>query len=124
MVVGSSDLSLGGKFLLCAAIPQRPRGALGFLGFSMGAAASAQEKGELQQAYAAYDKALTSTDESGTTKATPIGNDDFMTLLRQHAPGLLAKAAAGGGASTAEEAAKALKSQFDTARRKLKMMTQ
>lgn len=90
----------------------------------MGAAASAQEKGELQQAYAAYDKALTSADESGTTQATPIGNDDFMTLLRQHAPGLLAKAAAGGGASTAEEAAKALKSQFDTARRKLKMMKQ
>lgn len=78
----------------------------------MGAGASAGEKVELQQSYAAWEQATT---------AGELADDAFLALLEKHAPGLHQKATADG---TGPAAAKALRSQFETAKRKLQAKAQ
>ena len=72
-----------------------------------GASLSADDKAELKKAYAEWSK-----------QESPIDDAAFIELLRNTAPGLHAKAVAEG---TGPAAAAALKSQFETAKRKLKM---
>jgi len=77
----------------------------------MGAGASAQDKVELQAAYAAWEQA--------TAPGQPALTDEaFLALLKTAAPNLHEKASAAG---TGAAAAKSLRSQFETARRKLQM---
>jgi hypothetical protein len=76
----------------------------------MGAGASAADKAELQQAYAAWEQA--------TAAGQSLTDDDFLKLLERTAPGLHGKASAEGSGPAA---AAGLRSQFEMAKRKLQM---
>ena len=76
----------------------------------MGAGASAEDKAELQRSYAAWNQA--------TADGKPLNDEGFLALLKEHAPGLHTKVSAEG---TGPAAAKALLSQFESAKRKLQM---
>ena len=76
----------------------------------MGAGASAADKAELQQAYAAWEQA--------TAAGQSLSDEEFVQLLERTAPGLHGKATAEGSGPAA---AAGLRSQFEMAKRKLQM---